>query len=193
MAGPTIRVWGSQVCAATFLYTPCAIKGKYIYINWRLNNLKPQQHWDNSNTHVRFSALPCTRNGVKQMFCGIHGVSLFPTWSQWKKHRAGQTYIRMSPPICCCQVLRWRHSTRYMPWFLPSQSHLHSLEAALISSCCPGPFSIMFLTHSFFFSNSYILFFFYLYETVPHSSSLRYPRHSILYACPHMYTHIMPV
>ena len=95
----------------------------------------------------------------------------------------------MSPPICCCQVLRWRHSTRYMPWFLPSQSHLHSLEAALISSCCPGPFSIMFLTHSFFFSNSYILFFFYLYETVPHSSSLRYPRHSILYACPHMYTH----
>lgn len=73
----------------------------------------------------------------------------------------------MSPPICCCQVLRWRHSTRYMPWFLPSQSHLHSLEAALISSCCPGPFSIMFLTHSFFFSNSYILFFFIFMKQFP--------------------------
>lgn len=94
---------------------------------------------------------------VKQMSCGIHGASPFLMWSQWKKHRAGQTYIRLSLPICCCWV-RGRQSMRYMPYFLLSQSLPHSLKAVLMSSCCPCPFSVMFLTHSFFFSNSYFLF-----------------------------------
>lgn len=98
----------------------------------------------------------------------------------------GLTTEGLSPRISVAyQGSRACGSTLHVvPPFPLSHSHSHSLETATVSYCCPC---------LFLFSVMSLTLFFFLNETILHFSFLPYPRHSILYACPHMYTQIMYV
>lgn len=162
------------------------------YINWRLNNLKPQQQWDSSNTHMRFSAFPCSRNGEADVLWYPWGFSFSDVKSVEEALCWTDLDQTVSPHLLLLGAREAEHEVHAMfPPFPVSPSQSEGSSNVLLLSL---PF-LCNVSHSFFLFFQFLFFIFIVifYETVSHSSSLPYPRHSILYACPHMYTHIMPV